>query len=407
MALPVAATSPWPAAFAGGRAGRTCARAGGEQPSDNQDGGDPSGGGRGRAARAEAGRARGGASQSPLPRLQPAHRGGERRAPKRLDEVETCGPSRTSRFQQRFLERLLGVGQISIVAADKKMSRFALLGIENPRQVRELIRSRAFQATPGPALHPRHLKRAPTSAVEFVHARRALELRLAVSRLNRRPPIVSTSLPAFPRSPAPRFRTSCRAPSSVCSGSSPGPDRATVLLMMLMSLSLRALSVLQFYAMRAHHRHRRPAGPSRRRRLGRARPPLFSFFVVVAAFMVVEWGVWSAPLQPHPGAGAGPAAGLHLCAAPQPHLLRQHADRQGRPSRDAAARADRHAVRADQLGLRAAGGAVRAAPGALLPRPAAFAAILLAWLVVYVVVTVRWGGGSPAWARSTATPRRS
>ena len=48
---------------------------------------------------------------------------------------------------QRGEERLLGIGQIAIVAADKKMSRFRLLGVENPREVRELIRAHAFQAT--------------------------------------------------------------------------------------------------------------------------------------------------------------------------------------------------------------------------------------------------------------------
>jgi membrane protein YdbS with pleckstrin-like domain len=65
---------------------------------------------------------------------------------KRIDEVD-MRTVEDIEFQQRFLERLLGIGQISIVAADKKMSRFRLLGIENPREVRELIRAQAFQAT--------------------------------------------------------------------------------------------------------------------------------------------------------------------------------------------------------------------------------------------------------------------
>ena len=72
--------------------------------------------------------------------------------------------------------------------------------------------------------------------------------------------------------------------------------------------------------------------------------------------------------EPHPGAGARPAAGLHLRPAAQPDLLRQHADRQGRAPSHAAARADGHAVRAHQLGLRAARGAVRPPAGAVLPR---------------------------------------
>jgi len=67
---------------------------------------------------------------------------------KRIDEVD-MRTVEDIEFQQRFLERLLGIGQIAIVAADKKMSTFRLLGVENPREVRELIRSHAFQATQG------------------------------------------------------------------------------------------------------------------------------------------------------------------------------------------------------------------------------------------------------------------
>jgi uncharacterized membrane protein YdbT with pleckstrin-like domain len=65
---------------------------------------------------------------------------------KRIDEVD-MRTVEDIEFQQRFLERLLGIGEIAIVAADKKLSRFRLLGIENPREVRELIRAQAFQAT--------------------------------------------------------------------------------------------------------------------------------------------------------------------------------------------------------------------------------------------------------------------
>ena len=65
---------------------------------------------------------------------------------KRIDEID-MRTVEDIEFQQRFLERLLGIGQIAIVAADKKMGRFRLLGIERPREVRELIRAQAFQAT--------------------------------------------------------------------------------------------------------------------------------------------------------------------------------------------------------------------------------------------------------------------
>jgi len=65
---------------------------------------------------------------------------------RRIDEVD-MRTVEDIEVKQRFLERFLGIGQIAIVAADKKMSRFSLLGIENPREVRELIRAQAFQAT--------------------------------------------------------------------------------------------------------------------------------------------------------------------------------------------------------------------------------------------------------------------
>src|SRR5215467_7463074 len=70
------------------------------------------------------------------------------------------------------------------------------------------------------------------------------------------------------------------------------PHRATVLLMMMASLSLRALSVLQFYAMKriidtAVQLDLHAAGAWRA-----LRPPLVGFFLVVAVFIVVEWGAW-------------------------------------------------------------------------------------------------------------------
>jgi ATP-binding cassette subfamily B protein len=70
------------------------------------------------------------------------------------------------------------------------------------------------------------------------------------------------------------------------------PHRAQVLLMMLASLSLRALLVLQFYAMKrivdtAVRLDLHAPGGWRA-----LRPPLFSFFGVVAVLIVVEWGAW-------------------------------------------------------------------------------------------------------------------
>jgi membrane protein YdbS with pleckstrin-like domain len=65
---------------------------------------------------------------------------------KRIDEVD-MRTIEDIEFRQRFLERLLGIGDIAIIAADKGMARFRLIAVENPRDVRELIRSNAFQAT--------------------------------------------------------------------------------------------------------------------------------------------------------------------------------------------------------------------------------------------------------------------
>lgn len=65
---------------------------------------------------------------------------------KRIDEVD-MRTVEDIEFRQGIFERMLGIGEIGIIAADKRMARFRLLGVENPRDVRELIRANAFQAT--------------------------------------------------------------------------------------------------------------------------------------------------------------------------------------------------------------------------------------------------------------------
>ncbi|HEY2730074.1 MAG TPA: PH domain-containing protein [Polyangia bacterium] len=52
-------------------------------------------------------------------------------------------------FRQTFVERLLGIGQISILSSDPSNARVRLVGVPDPRQVRELIRNSAYQATRG------------------------------------------------------------------------------------------------------------------------------------------------------------------------------------------------------------------------------------------------------------------
>ena len=70
------------------------------------------------------------------------------------------------------------------------------------------------------------------------------------------------------------------------------PHRVTVICMMAAALSLRALSVMQFYAMKriidtAVHANLHEPGV-----WTVLRPPLLSFFAVVGVFVVVEWAAW-------------------------------------------------------------------------------------------------------------------
>ena len=50
-------------------------------------------------------------------------------------------------FRQTFLERLFGIGQVFIVSTDKVAPKFNLHGIHDPKNIRELIRSNAYQVS--------------------------------------------------------------------------------------------------------------------------------------------------------------------------------------------------------------------------------------------------------------------
>jgi uncharacterized membrane protein YdbT with pleckstrin-like domain len=52
-------------------------------------------------------------------------------------------------FRQSLLERLLDIGDVTIVSTDKTTARARLMGLERPRQLREMIRTSAYQATRG------------------------------------------------------------------------------------------------------------------------------------------------------------------------------------------------------------------------------------------------------------------
>jgi membrane protein YdbS with pleckstrin-like domain len=52
-------------------------------------------------------------------------------------------------FRQGLVERLLGVGTVTVVSSDRTTDRVRLVGLERPRELRELIRTSAYQATHG------------------------------------------------------------------------------------------------------------------------------------------------------------------------------------------------------------------------------------------------------------------
>jgi hypothetical protein len=52
-------------------------------------------------------------------------------------------------FRQTLVERLMGIGEIAIRSSDPTNPRVRLVGVPDPRQVRELIRNSAYQATRG------------------------------------------------------------------------------------------------------------------------------------------------------------------------------------------------------------------------------------------------------------------
>jgi uncharacterized membrane protein YdbT with pleckstrin-like domain len=50
-------------------------------------------------------------------------------------------------FRQTVLERLLGIGDITVISSDRTAGRTRLVGIPRPRELRELLRGSAYQAT--------------------------------------------------------------------------------------------------------------------------------------------------------------------------------------------------------------------------------------------------------------------
>jgi hypothetical protein len=50
-------------------------------------------------------------------------------------------------FRQRIIERMLGIGNVTIVSSDKVAPQFVLHGIPDPRTLRELIRARSYEVS--------------------------------------------------------------------------------------------------------------------------------------------------------------------------------------------------------------------------------------------------------------------
>ena len=52
-------------------------------------------------------------------------------------------------FHQTLVERMLNIGQIAILSSEPSTPRVRLVGVPDPRAVRELVRNSAYQATRG------------------------------------------------------------------------------------------------------------------------------------------------------------------------------------------------------------------------------------------------------------------
>jgi uncharacterized membrane protein YdbT with pleckstrin-like domain len=65
---------------------------------------------------------------------------------KNLSEIDLRSVDDTQFFQS-FMERLLGIGNVSLVSSDKALPMTMLRGVPDPRKLRELIRSRAYQVS--------------------------------------------------------------------------------------------------------------------------------------------------------------------------------------------------------------------------------------------------------------------
>jgi uncharacterized membrane protein YdbT with pleckstrin-like domain len=52
-----------------------------------------------------------------------------------------------STFTQSLVERILGIGSVTLISSDKSSPRYVLRSIRDPRGVREMIRAEAYQTS--------------------------------------------------------------------------------------------------------------------------------------------------------------------------------------------------------------------------------------------------------------------
>ena len=52
-----------------------------------------------------------------------------------------------TQFRQRIIERMLGIGNVTIISSDKSSPTYVLHGVPDPRGLRELIRARAYEVS--------------------------------------------------------------------------------------------------------------------------------------------------------------------------------------------------------------------------------------------------------------------
>lgn len=67
-------------------------------------------------------------------------------AEKKVEDIDLRYIDETN-FRQRLVERMLGIGNVTIVSSDKVAPMYVLRGIPDPRALRELIRARAYEVS--------------------------------------------------------------------------------------------------------------------------------------------------------------------------------------------------------------------------------------------------------------------